>query len=92
MIKTFTHKGLERFFLHGDSKGMSTKHLKRIERILDRLGACAQATDMNLPGYEFHSLKGNRKGSYAVKVSGNWRITFRFEKGHIFDVNYEDYH
>lgn len=45
-----------------------------------------------LPGYRFHALKGDRKGNYAVSVSGNWRLTFRFEGEHAVDVNLEDYH
>jgi len=57
-----------------------------------QFGAVAQAKDLDLPGYQFHSLKGDRKGSYAVSVSGNWRITFRFEAGDASDVNLEDYH
>lgn len=48
--------------------------------------------DMNLPGFDFHRLKGNRKGIYAVSVSGNWRLTFRFEAEHASDVDLEDYH
>jgi proteic killer suppression protein len=47
---------------------------------------------MNLPGYRFHALKGDRAGTYAVAVSGNWRITFSFEGGDAYRVNLEDYH
>ena len=92
MIKTFAHKGLERFFEKGSRRGLNVQHLPRIERILDRLDAALEAADMNLPGYEFHELKGDRKGTYAVKVSGNWRITFHFSQGNAYDVNLEDYH
>jgi proteic killer suppression protein len=60
--------------------------------MLDRLDAVVRPEDMNLPGYKFHTLKGNRKGTYAVSVSGNWRITFRFADGDAVDVNLEDYH
>jgi len=58
----------------------------------EALPASAEATDMNLPGFRFHELTGNRKGSYSVKVSGNWRITFIFRRGNAYDVNLEDYH
>jgi len=92
MIRSFRHKGLERFFTKSERKGIDANHVDRIRRILDRLGAVAQAKDLDLPGYQFHSLKGDRKGSYAVSVSGNWRITFRFEAGDASDVNLEDYH
>ncbi len=47
---------------------------------------------MDLPGYGFHRLKGTRSDTCSVKVSGNWRLTFRFEAGHAYDVNLEDYH
>ncbi len=65
---------------------------RSIRRILDRLDAATQAQDLDLPGYQFHSLKGNRKRDFAVSVSGNWRIAFRFEAGDAIDVNLEDYH
>ena len=65
---------------------------ERIKRILDRLDAVARPEDMALPGFAFHALKGSRKGSYSVSVSGNWRITFGFTVGDATDVNLEDYH
>ena len=64
----------------------------RILRLLDRLDAAMKPEDMNLPGYRFHQLKGDRKRAFSVSVSGNWRITFRFEDGDAVDVNLEDYH
>lgn len=92
MIKTFTHKGLERFFLTGSKRGIATQHAPRIARLLDRLDASAEATDMNLPGFRFHELTGKRKGAYSVAVTGNWRITFTFRQGNAYNVNLEDYH
>jgi len=92
MIKTFARKGLENCFSRGSKKGINPQQADRIRRILDRLEGVVAAADMNLPGYGFHELKGNRKGTYSVEVSGNWRITFRFEGGNAFDVNLEDYH
>lgn len=92
MIAGFSHQGLKRFFRDADQRGINTRHGPRIERILDRLDAAIVAADMNLPGWDFHELKGDRKGVYAVKVSGNWRITFRFEGQAAWDVNLEDYH
>jgi toxin HigB-1 len=47
---------------------------------------------MNIPGFGLHALRGDRKGQWAVSVSGNWRVTFRFEDGDIVDVDYVDYH
>ena len=92
MIKTFEHKGLERLFLTGSKRGITSQHAPRIARLLDRLDASTEVTDMNLPGFHLHEFTGNRKGTYSVKVSGNWRITFTFRQGNAYDVNLEDYH
>jgi len=92
VIRKFKHSGLEKFFLRGTKSGIQTKHARRIRLILGRLHASIQPQDMDLPGFELHELKGNRKGMWAVKVSGNWRITFKFEGPDTIDVNYVDYH
>ncbi len=92
MIRGFRHKGLERFFAKSDRSGIDAKQAARIFRLLDRLDAATKPDDMNLPGYRFHALKGDRKGMYSVSVSGNWLITFRFNDGDAVDVNLEDYH
>lgn len=92
MIKSFKHKGLARFFRNNDRSGISTQYRARISRLLDRLDSVSVADDMNLPGYAFHKLIGDRKDTWSVKVSGNWRITFRFEGVHAYDINLEDYH
>ena len=92
MIKSFKHKGLELFFTKGSYKGIPAQFGARIERMLDRLDAAKEAKDMDLPGYKFHVLKGERKGDCAVSVNGNWRITFAFEDEDAVDVNLEDYH
>ena len=91
-IKDFRHKGLERFFATGDKSGIQAKHADRLRLILGRLNAAAGVTDMDLPGLGLHTLRGDRKGTWAVKVSGNWRITFKVAGRDITDVNYEDYH
>lgn len=92
MIRSFKHKGLERFFTKGDHRGIPAQNGARIERILDRLDTSSKSGDMDLPGYRFHPLKGERAGEYAVSVSGNWRITFSFDGEDAIDVNLEDYH
>ncbi len=92
MIKSFKHKGLERFFQHDDQSGLNAQHCARIGRLLDALEAADVPEELNIPGLGFHGLTGNRKGQYSVKVSGNWRITFKFEGGHALEVNLEDYH
>lgn len=92
MIESFRHKGLERFFTKSDRSKIDAKQADRIRRILDRLDAATRPEDMNLPGYGFHGLAPKTNGVYAVSVSGNWRITFRFEGGNAVDVKLEDYH
>ena len=92
MIKGFRHRGLERYFLTGTKAGIQAKHEKRIRLILGRLHASTSHRDMDLPGLRLHPLKGKRKGSWAVSVSGNWRITFVFDGVDAVDVDYEDYH
>lgn len=92
MNRTFKHKGLERFFSKSDYRGIPAQYAARIERLLDRLDAAVKPDDMDLPGYHFHPIKGDRKGTYAVSVSGNWRMTFRFVGEDASDIDLEDYH
>ena len=92
MIKSFKHKGLENFFYTGSKKGIRPEHANRLERILDRLNAAGDIKDMNYPGSFLHQLTGNKKDLHAVKVSGNWRIFFKFIDGDAFIVDYDDYH
>lgn len=92
MIKTFKHKGLEDFFYPDSKKGIIPEHANRLGKILDRLNAASDIKDMNYPGSFLHQLRGNKKGQYAVKVSGNWRVFFEFIDGDAFIVDYDDYH
>lgn len=92
MIASFRSKALKRFWERGDRSLLPARHLKRIEQYLDRLDASVRPTDMNLPGFDFHGLKGNRRGTYAVTVTGNWRVTFRWRGENAIDVDYENYH
>lgn len=92
MIRTFAHKGLQRYFAKDEFRLLDAKQLPRIERILDALDRAAVIDELDIPGYKLHPLTGNRKGTWSMKVSGNWRITFRFDNGDAYDVNLEDYH
>ena len=92
MIQTFKHKGLKRLFESGISSGVDPQYAARIRKILALLETAETLEDMDLPGLGLHPLRGNRKGTWAVKVSGNWRITFKMKNGDAFDLNYEDYH
>ncbi|MGH8320472.1 MAG: type II toxin-antitoxin system RelE/ParE family toxin [Gammaproteobacteria bacterium] len=92
MIRSFRHRGLERFFTRSDYRGIPAQFAQRLERMLDRLDAAVRPEDMHLPGYRFHRLQGKRRGAYAVDVSGNWRLTFRFDGKDAVHVDLEDYH
>ena len=83
---------MELYATRGDRSKLQAAHVSKIRLILTRLDAATFPEQMNQPGYDFHLIKGNFKGFYAVKVSGNWRIIFRFENENAFDVDYLDYH
>ena len=92
MIKTFQHKGLKAFFETGSMAGIQTAHAPRLGAVLRRLNAATSAQDMNLPGWKLHPLKGRElKGHYSVWISGNWRVTFKFDGIDVILVDYQDY-
>ena len=92
MIVVFRHKGLQKLYEGRTSKGVSPNHVKKLNRILSVLDQAEGLHNMDLPGFRIHPLKGERKDHYAVWVSGNWRVTFRFEGVNATDVDYIDYH
>jgi proteic killer suppression protein len=92
MITSFRHRGLKEFFETGSKRGISPALASRIARRLDVLEAAQQLGDVDAHGFNLHRLKGDRQGEWAISVSGNWRITFRFANGEASDVNLEDYH
>lgn len=92
MIRSFAHKGLERFYRTGSVAGIQPEHARRLRLILSNLDQAMEPGDMDLPGLRLHPLKGDREGIWAVQVSGNWRVTFRFNGHEAEIVNYEDYH
>jgi proteic killer suppression protein len=92
LIQSFRHKGLQRLYEKGAGKGLSAEMTPKIERILARLDVAASPEMMNLPGYHLHPLKGDAKGFWSVRVTGNWRITFRIAGGQVVDVDLVDYH
>ena len=92
MIRSFKHKGLERFFTTGNTSGIQSQHKSRLEEQLRALHTATVIEDMNIAGWKLHRLKGKAKSLWAMKISGNWRIVFKFVDGHAYIVNYEDYH
>jgi proteic killer suppression protein len=92
MIRKFKHKGLKGLFESGSTKGVDAQLAERLRRIMALLETAECLDDMDLPGLNLHELKGKRKGTWALKVSGNWRVTFQLREGDACDVNLEDYH
>lgn len=92
VIRSFRHDGLERFFLTGSKAGIQPKHAARLEEQLSVLNVAKRAEQMNVPGWNFHALKGELAGCWAIKVSGNWRVVFRFGGEDAILVDYRDYH
>ena len=92
MVRSFRHKGLERLFASGDARGVNAQQVKRLRRLLASLATATSPLNMNIAGYQLHPLGGERKGEWAVSVSGNWRLVFRFEGENATDVDLVDYH
>ena len=92
MIRSFRSSALKRFWVSGDTSEIAKEWHRKIEMRLDRLNAAEKPSDMKLPGFGFHALKGPSKGRYAVKVSANYLITFAWDDKDAVDVHLEDYH
>lgn len=92
MIKSFKHKGLKQFFEMGSTKGINANQADKIRRRLSIIDLAKEVKDIDIPGYHLHKLSGDRSELWSVRVTGNWRITFNFEDGDAYIVNYEDYH
>ena len=86
------HRRLRRYLTRGDRRGLSAEWLPRIDRIVSMLNVAASPRELDLPGFRWHELKGDRKGVYSVRVSGNWSLTYRFDDNGPYDVDLEDYH
>ena len=92
MIKSFKHKGLKKYFETGSLTGIQADHQRKLRMQLTALDTAEMIEDINLPGYRLHKLKGNRDEIWAISVNGNWRLTFEFNDGNAYILNYEDYH
>jgi proteic killer suppression protein len=92
MIKSWKHKGIRQFYTVGSTAGVQSNHSRRLKILLQLLNAATCPEDMNLPGFSFHPLKGNKKEYFAVTVNKNWRIIFKFEGEDAILVDYLDYH
>ncbi|VAW49207.1 Toxin HigB [hydrothermal vent metagenome] len=92
MIKTFKHKGLKKFFELGACAGIQSKHERKLRIQLVAIDTAQLIEDIDLPGFNLHTLKGDRSGVWSITVNGNWRVTFEFIDGNAYILNYEDYH
>jgi len=92
MIRSFRHKGVERFFKSGSRAGIQAAHAPCLARQLSALDVATRPEDMNRPGWDWHPLKGALSGHWSVSVNDNWRLTFAFENGDAILVDYQDYH
>ena len=92
MIRSFRHRGVERFFRSGSKAGIQPKHAKRLRLQLGRLDGATSPADMDMPGWRLHPLRGDLDGFWAVWVDENWRLTFGFEGTDAVQVDYRDYH
>lgn len=92
MIESIKHRQLQRLYERGDRSGIGANIRDRVERILLVLDQAQTIEDADIPGYRLHALTGNRQGVWSIRVTGNWRITFRFEDGNVHDLDLEDYH
>jgi proteic killer suppression protein len=92
MLKSFKHKGLEKYYDSGSTKGIQANHAKKLRMQLAALDTAQSIEDMDIPGYRLHQLTGDRKGIWTITVNANWRLTFEFEAGNVYILNYEDYH
>lgn len=92
MVISFSHKGLEKFYLSGSLAGIQAAHAGRLKLILSNLDVAERPEDMNLPGLGLHLLQGKLASFWSVKVSGNWRVIFRFAGRDAELLDYLDYH
>jgi proteic killer suppression protein len=92
MIRSFRHKGLQRFWARSDTTGLRPDWIKKIERLLDLIDLARASRELDVPGTGFHPLRGDLRGRYAMTVSRNWRLTFSWDGEDAIDLDLEDYH
>ncbi len=92
VIRSLRHRGLKRFHERGDRRWLRPDLVARVSSVLSSLDVASGPSDLNLPRYRIHPLKGELEGYWSIAVSGNWRIVFRFWNGDVHDVDLVDYH
>lgn len=92
VIISFQHKGLERFFRTGKVSGIQPHHAEKLQFVLGALNEAVDGSQLDLPGWRLHPLKGDLKGYWSIKINGNWRVIFRFRGQDVELLDYLDYH
>jgi proteic killer suppression protein len=92
MIRTFRHKGLQRFFETGSKAGIQAAHATKLRLQLAALDQALRPEDLSAPSWGLHPLKGELKDHCAITVNGNWRMIFLFDGADAILVDYLDYH
>lgn len=92
MIRSFRHRGLQRFWTRSDASGLRPDWVRKINRLLREIEAARRPEELPVAGTGLHALRGDLKGRYAMTVSRNWRITFGWEGEGAIDIDLEDYH
>ena len=92
MIRTFNHKGLRELFEKGRSKHIASDFAAKLLRQLDAIDQAETPEQLNFPGFDLHELRGERAGTWSMKVNKNWRLTFRFDGENAVELDLEDYH
>jgi len=86
------NKGLKLFWVKGDPRKLRPDWVPRVKWLFSLLRVALDPGDLNIPGAGWHMLEGNRKGTYSVKVSRNWRLTYKWDGEGPYDIDLEDYH
>jgi proteic killer suppression protein len=92
VIRSFRHQGLRDLWSKGDTSRIDGRLHERIQRRLDALDHALEPEDMNVPGFDFHVLRGPKPRRYTIHVTGPWCITFEFANGEASNVDFEQYH
>lgn len=92
MIRSLKHRGLRQAFEHGNFRYLPPEYREKIRAILAALDVAAKPEEVDAPRHRMHQLTGDRRGLFAIQVSANWRIVFRFQDGDVHEVDFEDYH
>lgn len=92
-IRTFAHAGLRRLYLRDQARGLPPDAVDKLRKMLAFLQDMETEQEVRtIPGWRAHQLTGDRQGTWSLRVTGNWRLTFKVEAGELVEVNYEDYH